>query len=117
MKNTDIAMIVLIATISVVASYFLGNAIVGNPSEKVEQIAYVESVDDYLSKPDAEIFHDGAINPTVEVYIGNCGPIMVWNAEKQVCETPSDEDTTDDDDAEGGDSETKNPEKSVDEEE
>ena len=42
MKNSDIAMIILVASISVVVSYFLGNAILGDPNDRVENIKLYE---------------------------------------------------------------------------
>ncbi len=96
MKNTDIAMIILVAAISVALSYFLGNAILGNPNDRVEEFSYIETVSGTVESPDPETFNDKAINPTIEVYIGNCGPFETWNPNKQVCESNS---TTDDNQA------------------
>ena len=87
MKNTDIAMIVLVAAISVALSYFLGNAILGNPNDRVEELSYIETVSGTVESPDPETFNEGAINPTIEVYVGNCGPLETWNPSKQVCES------------------------------
>jgi hypothetical protein len=85
MKNTDIAMIILIATISVVLSYFLGNAILGDPNDRVEKVSYMETIDSGIEEPDPETFNPSALNPTVEVYVGNCGPLEVWNTAKYIC--------------------------------
>ena len=87
MKNTDLAMIVLVAAISVAVSYFLGNAILGNPNDRVENLTYIEEISGNVQLPDAETFNSEAINPTVEVFVGNCGPLETWNANKQVCES------------------------------
>jgi hypothetical protein len=86
MKNTDIAMIVFIAAISVVLSYFISNAILGDPNDKVENISYIDVISDEIEDPDAETFNTKAFNPTVEVYVGRCGPLEVWNPTKLVCE-------------------------------
>ena len=112
MKNTDIAMIILVASISVVVSYFLGNAILGDPNERVETVNYMNKIDSGIEEPDVETFNAYALNPTVEVYVGNCGPLEEWNEAKHVCvpkeglnqktsddDTDADTDTTDDSDS------------------
>ena len=37
MKSTDVALIILIAAVSMVVAYFVGNAILGDPNENVEK--------------------------------------------------------------------------------
>ncbi len=85
MKNTDIAMIILVASVSVVVSYFLGNAILGDPNDRVENISYMSTIDSTIEQPDIETFNPVALNPTVEVYVGNCGPLERWDETKRVC--------------------------------
>lgn len=85
MKNTDIAMIILVASISVVVSYLLGNAILGDPNDRVENISYMNKIESGIEQPDVETFNSHALNPTVEVYVGNCGPLEMWNEAKHLC--------------------------------
>lgn len=86
MKNTDIALIILVAAISVVASYLLGNAILGDPNDKVETLSYMDPISNNIEQPDIETFNTtAALNPTVEVYVGNCGPLEDWNEAKHIC--------------------------------
>lgn len=85
MKNSDIAMIILVAAVSVVVSYLLGNAILGNPNDRVETLSYMDVIDGSISEPDIETFNPHALNPTVEVYVGNCGPLEVWSESKHIC--------------------------------
>lgn len=85
MKNTDIAMVVFIAAISVALSYFLGNAILGDPNDRVENVDYMERISSQIDEPDNETFNPKAKNPTVEVFVGNCGPLEIWNEEERVC--------------------------------
>lgn len=71
MKKTDIAMIVLIASVSVMVAFFVANAIpflkLSNNEEKVKVTEPIKA-----DKPsvDAKIFRSDAINPTVETIIG-----------------------------------------------
>lgn len=69
MKKTDIAMVVLIASVSVILSFFIAKAIFGdvyNGSAKVKTIDRIETT---VVEPSKEIFNDQAINPTVPINI------------------------------------------------
>ncbi len=85
MKNSDIAMVILIAAVSVVVSYFLGNAILGDPNDKVENLDYMVKISGSVDDPDGETFNPVAKNPTVEVYVGNCGALEEWSDVEKVC--------------------------------
>ena len=51
MKNSDIALIILVSAVSVVAAYFISNAILGDANEKVETIDYIEEIEVGISDP------------------------------------------------------------------
>ena len=85
MKNTDIALVIMVATVSVVASYFVGNAVMGDPGERVEKLSYIQSIDGDIKEPDSEDFNWSMINPTVEIYVGNCGPLEDWDEGRHIC--------------------------------
>lgn len=70
MKKTDIAMIVLIASVAVIVSYFVVNGIVGDVSKMQTKVKTTEKISDEVTPPDAKTFNSNAINPTVEVTIG-----------------------------------------------
>lgn len=71
MKKTDIAMIILIASVSVGIAY---GAVSSIPGIKLEsKVVKVKTIDKYsskLSSPDEAVFNPDAINPTVDVTIG-----------------------------------------------
>ena len=74
MKKTDIAMIILIASISMAIAYFVVGAIPGlqDASDPVK----VKTIDKYsadIGQPDPNVFSSDALNPTVEVTIGKEG--------------------------------------------
>ena len=85
MKSSDIALVVLLSAVSIVLSYWLGNLILGNPSNDTYEISYVDSVSSELRMPDSESFYPGAINPTVEVIIGQCSQEEEWDVASQRC--------------------------------
>jgi hypothetical protein len=69
MKKTDIAMIILIAAVSVMVAFFVTQAIVGTPSSEEQTVKTIERIDETVEEPDAAIFNQDAINPAVEVQI------------------------------------------------
>lgn len=90
MKQSDIFSLVLIAIIGVIASFFGCNAIMGDPDAKsVSFKRPVTTISSEVSSPDPEIFNVSAINPTIEVYVGDCEDIdqngVLDNEELKAC--------------------------------
>lgn len=71
MKKTDIAMIILIASISLVAAYFIMSAFLGKYNQHSADIQIIDSISGSIEKPNPKIFYKGAINPTVKAIIGS----------------------------------------------
>lgn len=71
MKKTDIAMIVLIASVSILVSFFATRAIFGDISSESVTVKTVERIDSSIVEPDPAIFNAEAINPAVEVQVGS----------------------------------------------
>lgn len=71
MKKNDIALIVLIVSVSLVATYFLAKAILGEPQSDTVKAEVVEPISATLVEPTSDIFNKNAINPTVDIEIGN----------------------------------------------
>ncbi len=71
MKKSDIAMIVLIASISVMVAYFVAKAVIGDVQDQSVKVKTTEKISTEVVEPDPAIFNSNAINPTVEVIIGN----------------------------------------------
>lgn len=71
MKKTDIAMIILIASISAITAYFVVGAIPGlqNTNEPVK-VKTIEEYSSTIETPSEDVFNSQALNPTVEVTIG-----------------------------------------------
>ncbi len=103
MKQTDIFGLILIGGVGAIASFFLCNALLGDPNEATTSFTrLVRVISSDLAEPDAEIFNGEAINPTVEVYVGDCEDIdrngMLDTAELIACgkEAPEESDTGED---------------------
>lgn len=69
MKKTDIAMIILIAAVSVMVAYFATKAILGDATTQAVKVQTIDKIDTSVVAPDPAIFNENAINPAVEVQI------------------------------------------------
>ena len=72
MKQSDIFTIIIIASIGMVGAFFASNALLGNPNELMLKHKTISQITPELVAPDPETFNQDAINPTVEVYVGQC---------------------------------------------
>lgn len=70
MKRTDVAMIILTASVSMLIAYFAGSALLGDIKNEAVTVKTANPISKTVTEPDERIFTDDAINPTVEVYIG-----------------------------------------------
>lgn len=71
MKKTDIAMIILVASASVMISYFVVSSLpMFSAAEQEATVKVAEEISPDVVEPDTSVFNDMAINPTVEVIIG-----------------------------------------------
>lgn len=72
MRQSDIFTVIAVAIVGVLVSSILLNMILGNPDEKSVSFKTVEVIESALETPDPEVFNPEAINPTVEVFVGDC---------------------------------------------
>lgn len=71
MKKTDIAMLILIASVAVLVTFFIGNSLPFlKPSEEGVKVKTVTAISEDIEEPDTTVFNENAINPTVEVVVG-----------------------------------------------
>lgn len=70
MKKTDIALLILIASVSMLIAYFVGNMLLGGAQDKPVTVKTAESITTSVQQPDKRIFNAQAVNPTVPVTIG-----------------------------------------------
>jgi hypothetical protein len=69
MKKTDIAMIILIASLGLVASYFIGNHFLGDAVKQGEKVKTIQLINATDLTVDPGVFSSDAINPTVQINI------------------------------------------------
>ena len=72
MKSSDIITIVFVAAIGAVMAVFAVNSFLGDLDEKSVSFEIPMTITAELAEPDKEVYNLEAINPTVEVYVGNC---------------------------------------------
>jgi hypothetical protein len=71
MKKSDIALIILIVSVTATASFFSIKAIFGEPQNAAVQVEKVELISDKIVAPQTTVFNKDAINPTVVIKIGD----------------------------------------------
>ena len=71
MKKTDIAMIILIASVSVLVSFAIANNLAFlKPHEKGQKVKVAEKIEATVDEPSQQVFKADAINPTIQTVIG-----------------------------------------------
>ena len=71
MKKSDIITTSFVAVIGLVVSFFIVRAIVGNPDDQQIKVTTIEVVQGDVADPSTDTFNAQALNPTVEVYVGD----------------------------------------------
>ncbi len=69
MKKTDIALIIIIVSLSAGVSYWVASMTIGKSNEKPITVRTIEAIDVAEQKVDEKVFSKDAINPTVEATI------------------------------------------------
>ena len=64
-------MIILIASISVLIAYFVAKAVIGDVQNQSVKVKTADPISTEVQEPDSAVFNSSAINPTVEVIIGD----------------------------------------------
>ncbi len=72
MSKKDIISIIAVAILGVVAAFVGVNSILGDINDKSATFRSIEVVNSSVGEPDPEVFNPEAINPTVDVFVGNC---------------------------------------------
>lgn len=76
MKQSDIFTLILIAGIGTLAAFFVCQTLLGDPNQATTKFKTVNRViSRELVTPNPEVFNSTAINPTIEVYVGDCEDI------------------------------------------
>ncbi len=71
MKKTDLAMIIFIASFSIIVAFFIAKAIFGGVYTGTAKVKTVDAISATVEKPSKAIFNSSAINPAVQVEISS----------------------------------------------
>jgi hypothetical protein len=69
MKKSDIAMIIFIASFSIVIAFFVARGLFGDVYEGSATVKTIDRIDSSIVPPDPEIFNKNAINPSIQVVV------------------------------------------------
>lgn len=73
MSQSDVFSIIFVGGAGVVVSFFVCQAIMGDPNEATTTFTTLRApISKELVVPSPEVFNSTAINPTIEVYVGDC---------------------------------------------
>lgn len=81
MKKTDVAMIIFIASVSILVAYFVGNSIFSSVITKGEKVKVIDPISSTVEAPSPLIFNSDAINPSVQVQITGSGGTTTTNTQ------------------------------------
>lgn len=75
MKQSDIALIIVIVVVSLTTSYFVGNAVFNGPNKRTAEVEVVRRINDIFPPVDPAIFNEKkAVNLTENIKIGDDNP-------------------------------------------
>lgn len=71
MKQKDIALIIVIAFVSAVISFFVSSRLFVTPSNRAQQVEVVDPITASFSTPDKKYFNSNSIDPAPSPSIGD----------------------------------------------
>ena len=69
MKKTDVTLIIMIATISVITAFFIARSVFGDVYSGKATVKTIEAISSSVEEPSTDVFNKDAINPSVRVQI------------------------------------------------
>ncbi|NCU30257.1 hypothetical protein EOL73_02050 [Candidatus Saccharibacteria bacterium] len=71
MKKTDIAMLVLVVALTGLITYLIANTLLGSSKQLSANVTVVEPISAEIEVPNGSIFNKDAINPGVQIKVGD----------------------------------------------
>jgi len=71
MKKSDIAILALIVTLTLVITFLIVKAVFGEAKNGTTKVEKADAISSAVVQPPAKAFNHDAINPTVVIQIGN----------------------------------------------
>lgn len=73
MKKSDLALLALIVSLTLVISFLVVKALFGEATNQATKVEKADSISANITEPSSQIFNHEAINPTVVIQIGSSG--------------------------------------------
>jgi len=70
MKKSDVALLILVVSVSIAISFFVGQSLLGKSIAKEVEVETAEPISADIVEPSPSIFNKDALNPTVQITIG-----------------------------------------------
>lgn len=71
MKRNEVALLLVVVGLVVMATYFLLNSLIGDSALKEVSVSSMDPISESVQDPSKAVFNDKSINPAVKVTIGN----------------------------------------------
>lgn len=71
MNKNNIAVLILLVAIVALIAYVAGNAVLGGRTSKSVEVEQARPISADVVKPEKDVFNVDAINPTVQITIGD----------------------------------------------
>lgn len=71
LKQSDVAMLVLIIALAGTAAFFVGNYVINTPQSRSAKVEQIVPISEKFSAPSDEVFVEDYINPTELIEISN----------------------------------------------
>jgi len=81
MKQKDLALIVVVVFISIIASLFISNALITAPKNRQTKVEVVEPISADFPTPDNKYFNSNALDPTQLIQIGDTNNAKPFNGQ------------------------------------
>jgi hypothetical protein len=83
MKQKDIVLVIVMAFIAAVISFFLSNVLFSSPKNRQQTAEKVDAITADFPAPPSKYFNTNAVNPTQPVQIGNGNNPNPFNTKSQ----------------------------------
>lgn len=90
MKRTEIAMIILIASLSMLLTFTLMRSLLGDKIERSATVKEAVEISEQIEQPAKRVFNSKAINPTVEVCVQTDNDTMPVDDEEEATSAAAD---------------------------
>ncbi|HSW65913.1 MAG TPA: hypothetical protein VLI54_02140 [Bacillota bacterium] len=83
MKQKDLALVLVLAFIGAIVSFFVSNVLFASPKNRQQQAEKVDVITANFPSPPPRYFSSNSINPTLPVQIGNNNNPNPFNTKSQ----------------------------------